>query len=114
MYAFRILLAALLVAVVVYTVFVVAQHGMNLFAVFFGDIFSMNWPGQFNLDFLGFLTLSGVWMAWRNHFSGLGLVLGVFAFVGGIPLLSTYLLYLSFKTGGDIRIMLLGEQRALQ
>ena len=71
----------------------------------------MTWAGQFNLDFLGFLILYGIWMAWPNNFSPFGLVLGAFGLVGGIPLLTTYLLYLSFATGGDVKRMILGDVR---
>lgn len=112
MTGFRIYLVAILAVIVVYTMVVIANHGMNLIPIFFGDMAKMNWPGQFNLDFFGFLLLSGIWMAWRNHFSPVGVVLGVFAVFGGMPLLSIYLLYLSFQSGGDVKIMLLGERRA--
>ncbi len=67
--AFRIFLVCIFTAIVVYTVVVIANHGMGLFAVFFGDMAKMAWPGQFNLDFMGFLMLSGLWLAWRHHFS---------------------------------------------
>ena len=33
----------------------------------------MKWFGQFNLDFMGFLILSAIWVAWRNQFSAAGL-----------------------------------------
>lgn len=112
MTAFRIFLVTIFAVIAVYTAVVVANHGMNLFPVFFGDMAKLNWPGQFNLDFFGFLLLSGIWMAWRNHFSAAGLVLGVFAVLGGMPLLSAYLLYLSIRTSGDVKVMLLGPERA--
>lgn len=113
MNAFRVLLVVLLLVVVAYTIPVVAEYGLlSLLPRYFGDIAKMGWPGQFNLDFLGFLTLSAVWTAWRNHFSGLGLLLAVIAFFGGIPFLTTYLLILSVQTGGNARAMLLGERRA--
>lgn len=113
MNAFRVLLVVLLLVVVAYTIPVVAEYGLlSLLPTYFGDIAKMGWPGQFNLDFLGFLTLSAVWTAWRNHFSGLGLLLAVIAFFGGIPFLTTYLLILSVQTGGSARAMLLGERRA--
>ncbi|MEM9620943.1 MAG: hypothetical protein AAF993_04790, partial [Pseudomonadota bacterium] len=95
MLGFRILLVAILAIVVGYTIVVIGNHGMGLFPIFFGDILAMGWPGQFNLDFLGFLVLSGTWMAWRNNFSGVGLALGLAAPFGGVPLLTVYLLYLS-------------------
>ena len=112
MLVFRLLLVMLLTVIVGYTLVVVANHGLGLFPVFFGDIAAMGWPGQFNLDFLGFLVLSGVWVAWRHEFSAGGLGLGLVACVGGMPFLTVYLLIASFNTGGDIRAVLLGSARA--
>ena len=113
MNAFRLLLVVLLLAVVLYTIPVIANHGLlSLLPTFFADMAKMGWAGQFNLDFMGFLTLAGLWTAWRNDFSALGLVLGVVAFFGGIPFLTTYLLFLSFQSGGDVKVMLLGDRRA--
>ena len=112
MLAFRVLLLAILGAIVVYTSIVVANHGLGLFPVFFGDIAKMGWAGQFNLDFLGFLTLSGVWLAWRHHFSSLGLGLGVLGVFGGAPVLTVYLLVTSLRCDGDVRVLLLGPARA--
>ncbi len=112
MTAFRVLLASIFVVIAVYTVFVVAEHGMELFSVFFGDMLKMGWPGQFNLDFFGFLVLSGFWLAWRNHFTPAGLALGVGGLFLGAPFLTAYLLFVSFRCDGDVRVMLLGPQRA--
>jgi len=112
MIAFRLLLSTILATIVLYTIPVVANHGLGLLQVFFGDIANMGWPGQFNLDFLGFLVLSALWTAWRNHFSAGGLGLATLAFLFGAPFLTAYLLLLSFRSGGDPRVMLLGERRA--
>ena len=90
-----------------YTLVVIQNHGMNLLPVFFGDMAAMAWPGQFNLDFMGFLVLSALWTAWRNGFSALGLVLAVMAFFGGMVFLSIYVLILSLGTT-NIRDILLG------
>lgn len=90
-----------------YTLVVIQNHGMNLLPVFFGDMAAMAWPGQFNLDFMGFLVLSALWTAWRNGFSALGLVLAVMAFFGGMVFLSIYVLILSLGTD-SIRDILLG------
>lgn len=108
---FRALLLVLPVAVVGYTVPVVMNHGLTLFPVFFGDIQKMEWPGQFNMDFMGFLVLSGLWMAWRHHWSPAGLALAVCGFFGGIPMLTSYLLFHSFQAN-DMKSLLLGPQRA--
>ncbi len=109
---FRIYLVVMFTTLVVYTLIVGATHGWNLFPLFFADILTMNWAGQFNLDFLGFLSLSGLWVAWRHHFSPAGLGLGIIAFTGGIPFLSAYLIYASLKADGDMKIIMLGADRA--
>ena len=112
MNAFRLFLVILFVSLIVYTAITISNHGWNLIPVFFGDMRAMNWPGQFNFDFFGFLLLSGVWVSWRNNFSVKGLFLGLIAVFGGILFLSAYLLYLTFNTDGDIRKVMLGEKRA--
>ena len=109
---FRLFLLALIAVIAVYTGFVVAEHGLGLLPIFFGDMAAMTWPGQFNLDFFTFLLMSGLWMAWRNRFSPLGLFLGVVAVFGGMPFLAASLLYLSFKHDGDMAKILLGPSRA--
>jgi hypothetical protein len=106
----RLILAAHLAALTVYTAIVISNHGINLLPVFFGDIAAMTWPGQFNFDFLGFLILSALWTAWRNNFSALGLLLAVVALFGGMMFLSIYLLILSFSAR-SIQDILLGNAR---
>ena len=113
MTAFRILLVILLLAVVTYTIPVAIEEGLSpLIPTFFGDILAMTWPGQFNFDFFGFLILSATWTAWRNQFSAPGLGLALVALFGGIPFLTTYLLYLSYQTNGGYRVMVPGEARS--
>lgn len=112
MNAFRVLLMTIFSVIVVYTSVVVSHHGLNLFPVFFGDIAAMGWPGQFNLDFLGFLTLSACWLAWRHQFSAFGIALGILGFFGGAPVLTAYLMIASFSCDGDPAVLLLGPSRA--
>ncbi|MEJ2088528.1 MAG: hypothetical protein P8Y69_08665 [Gammaproteobacteria bacterium] len=109
MVAFRVLLVLMFLVIAAYTAFVIADHGIGLFPVFFGDIARMGWPGQFNVDFTCFLTLSAVWVAWRHGFTAPGLALAVLAFLGGALFLSVYLLVLSFVEGGGIRAVMLGR-----
>ena len=71
----------------------------------------MNWFGQFNLDFMGFLILSAIWVAWRNQFSAAGLGLSVLALFGGMTFLPVYWLYLMATTNGCIATVLLGHER---
>ena len=104
----RIVLVLHLALLTAYTAIVIGNHGMTLFPVFLGDMMAMAWPGQFNFDFIGFLMLSGLWTAWRNNFSPLGLLLGVVAFFGGMMFLSIYVLILSLGAR-DIQDILLGS-----
>ena len=110
--AFRVLLAIFIIVIISFTCVVISNHGWTLLPIFFGDIATMTWPGQFNFDFMCFLILSGLWLAWRHHFSVGGLVLGVVGVFGGIMLLAPYLLIASYKANGDAKILLLGKVRA--
>lgn len=94
-----------------YTGVVGVRHGWNLFVIFFGDIAAMTWPGQFNLDFTCLLMFSGLWLAWRHHFTPPGLVLGLLGAVGGTAVLAPYLLWASYRAGGDVKVLLLGHTR---
>ncbi|MCB1687850.1 MAG: hypothetical protein KDI33_05170 [Halioglobus sp.] len=108
----RLILAAIFIAISVYTIITISEHGWSLFPVFFGDMAAMGWPGQFNFDFMCFLILSGLCVSWRHHFSVLGLILGLFAFLGGALFLSAYLFINSYKVNGNLNALLLGTQRA--
>lgn len=111
MTSFRLFLAAFVSILIGYTAVTVSNHGLNLLPVFFGDMARMGWPGQFNLDFMGYLALSGIWVAWRHRMRPAGLALGVCAFFGGMLFLSLYLLIESYRTRGKIAVLLLGSER---
>ncbi len=109
---FRIYLVVVFACLTGYTLFVGIRHGWNLFAVFFLNIAEMSWSGQFNLDFMTFLGLSGIWVAWRHRFTCEAIVLGIVAFFGGMMFLAPYLFWASMQAKGDARILLLGKERA--
>lgn len=108
---FRIGLAVMWIVLVVYTGAVIAEHGMGLLPVFFGDMVAGGWPGQFNLDFLGFLVLSALWVSWRHRFTPGGLALGLVAFFGGIGFLAPYLFVASRQAKDDVSTLLMGPSR---
>jgi len=112
MNAFRILLATIFLCILGYTAIVARHYGFGLLPIFFGDMAAMTWPGQFNFDFLCFLILSALWLAWRHHFSPTGIVLGLLGLFGGSLFLSAYLLIASFSANGNIKTLLLGKARA--
>lgn len=112
MLLFRLILIAMIINIIGYTALTGLVHGWDLMPVFFSDIAKINWPGQFNTDFLSMLVLSASWTMWRNNFSPLGIGLGVLALFGGIMFLAVYLLVLTYKTDGDMNQVLLGSERA--
>jgi len=111
MTAFRTLLIILLTTLIGYTGVVIANHGLGLFNIFFGDIAVMGWAGQFNLDFMFMLILSACWVAWRHQFSGIGILLSLLALFGGSLFLTIYLLILSWQFNGNVKTVLLGKER---
>jgi hypothetical protein len=113
MSGFRVFLAVIFVSIVAYTAVTIANHGWNLLPVFFGDMRAMAWPGQFNFDFMGFLLLSGFWVAWRHQFSAGGLILGLLAILGGIMFLSLYLFIASYTSKGNVQELLMGKSRVI-
>jgi hypothetical protein len=108
----RVYLAVALVSLAAYTLIVGMRHGWNLLPIFFSDIAAMTWSGQFNLDFVTFLGLSALWVAWRHRFTAGALALGLAAFFGGMLFLAPYLLWASAQAGDDARVLLLGKERA--
>jgi hypothetical protein len=108
---FRVYLVTVLVVLAGYTLAVGLEHGWNLLSIFFSNIAQMNWPGQFNMDFLTFLSLSGLWVAWRHRFTAGAIGLGIIAVFGGMMFLAPYLLWASAQARGDVRILLLGNGR---
>lgn len=111
MTALRVALVIIFASIAAYTSVVISHHGMGLFTVFFGDMAKMEWPGQFNLDFMCMLLLSGLWVSFRHRFSATGLLLGVCAVLGGATLLSLYLFVESLRVKGDVTALLLGRAR---
>ncbi len=96
----------------IYTFFVVSSEGANFVPVFVRDILSVTWSGQFNLDFISYLTLTAFWVAWRHRFSAAGIVLALMALVGGILFFAPYLLYAINNARGDFPTLLLGGNQA--
>lgn len=112
MTAFRAFLILVWVAIVCYTAIVISNHGLGLLGIFLGDMKTMAWPGQFNLDFMFMLMFSSIWVAWRHQFSTVGFLLGLLAFFFGSMFLATYLFILSWQNKGDMKKILLGRPRA--
>ncbi|MBD3664156.1 hypothetical protein [Sulfitobacter aestuariivivens] len=108
---FRIYLFVTFAAILAYTVWVIATEGPIFLQVAIGMLSEFKWPGQFTLDFAIYLYLSMFWIMWRNEFSAFGIVFGLVASVLGAVVLLPYLIYLSYKCEGDVKLMLIGPNR---
>lgn len=106
----KVLLFSLTITVLVYTIFAFQKDGAVLFQIFFSNLKSLNWNGQFNLDFSCYLTLSGLWIMWRNKFSSNSIVFGLVAMILGIVVFAPYILYLLKKENGDLKKVFIGDR----
>jgi hypothetical protein len=93
-----------------YTILAFKNEGPNLFDIFLSNIQSLKWNGQFNLDFSCYLTLSGLWMMWRNKFTPSSIVFGIVAMILGIIVFAPYILYVLTKENGDLKKLLIGNR----
>ncbi len=107
---FKVLLISQSVLVFVYTILAFKNDGTDLLSIFLSNIQSLNWNGQFNIDFSCYLVLSGLWIAWRNKFTTFSILFGVFASILGIMALAPYLLYLMMKENGNLKRVMIGER----
>ena len=107
---FKTLLVVQTIGLLTYTFIAFQTEGANLFGVFLTNIKSLTWSGQFNLDFLCYLTLSGLWIMWRNKFSGKSILVGTVAMILGIVFFAPYLLWLMNKEKGDLKRVLVGDR----
>lgn len=108
--SFKTLLVVQTIGLFVYTFIAFQTEGADFFSVFLANIKSLTWTGQFNLDFLCYLTLSGLWIMWRNKFSGKSILVGTVATILGIVFFAPYLLWLIYKENGDLKRVLVGDK----
>ncbi len=106
----QLLLALQAILVLIYTVIVIQNYGVGIIENFTSNILSMTWAGQFNLDFLSYLILSGLWVMWRNKFSFSYILLGTLCMIIGIIIFAPYISYLLIKENGDLKKVLIGKQ----
>ncbi|TAD86929.1 MAG: hypothetical protein EAY75_06880 [Bacteroidetes bacterium] len=107
---FKTVLIVQTIGLLTYTFFAFQTEGADLFSVFTNNVLSLNWSGQFNLDFLCYLTLSGFWIMWRDKFTKKSIILGLVAMVLGIVMFAPYLLWLTNKENVNIKRVLIGDR----
>jgi hypothetical protein len=107
---FKTLLIIQTIGLLVYTFVAFNNEGADLFGVFINNVKAFTWSGQFNLDFLSYLTLSGLWIMWRNNFTYNAILFGIIAMVLGIVVFAPYLLWLTNKENGDLTRVFIGDR----
>lgn len=106
---FTVLLFLVVAAHTAYTGFL---HGWDFLSAFMTVLVSLTWPGQFALDFMCYLLLSGLWVAWRGGFTGASIGLGLLAAIMGMLVFAILLLVFIARSKGDIRKLFLGVHAA--
>jgi hypothetical protein len=107
---FKTLLIVQTIGLLAYTFVAFQNEGADLISVFINNAKALTWSGQFNLDFLSYLTLSGLWIMWRNKFNFKSILLGTVAMVLGIIFFAQYLLWLTNKEKGDLKRVFIGDR----
>lgn len=108
----RAFILSFFVVIAIYSAAVIFTDGIDLITPFFTELFAVNWSGQFNLDFAGYLMLSAFWIVWRHRFSTRGVILAACAGFGGLLIFAPYLLYQMGQSNGSVSNLLLGEQKS--
>lgn len=97
-------------AIIIYTFYVITNEGTNFVYVALQNVQSINWNGQFILDFNCYLMLSVIWIMWRGKYRLNAILIAIVAMIMGIIVFAPYLLYLLVKEQGNIPKVLLGER----
>ncbi len=107
---FPILLLVITLITLAYTSLVIQQEGSNFLLVALKNLSSVNWNGQFTLDFSAYLLLSSMWILWREKFSPSAYLAAASAMILGILFFAPYLVFLWRKSKGNAAQLLLGKQ----
>jgi hypothetical protein len=78
---------------------------------FFSDILEITWRGSYNIDFISYWMISGLWIVWREKFSAKGILLFILNMCSGILFFAPYLFILSYKVNGDWTKLLLEKKQ---
>lgn len=109
-YFLKSLLLLQTIAVLIYTIITIQNEGFVFLERALEFVQTMQWIGQFALDFGCYLILSALWIAWRNQFSWVGILMASAASILGIIVFAPYLLFLINKENGSIKRVLIGER----
>lgn len=110
MSAFRIFLMVAWLAITILTVYVITKLGFTWPQVYINDLLAVDWRSQFNTDLIIYLTLTSIWMYWRENSMTRGLILVLLHMNLGAMFGCAYLLWLTYETKGDVKALLIGNR----
>ena len=105
---FRILITLILLGLIGYALILIIDGRFDFITPFLSTIPALTWQGHINLDFLSYLAVAGVWIAWRSGFTPAGIALGVLSMLSGMLFFAPYLLYQISRSNNNPRKLLLG------
>lgn len=104
----RVLLLVSTVAIYAITVIASLAQGPNWPAVAAADLLALGWRSQFDIDFIIHLFLLATWVTWREGAGPKGYTFGFLSIVMGGMFSFPYILFASYKSGGEPKALLLG------
>ena len=110
MTVFRLLLVLLWLAIAAITLNALIDQGLAAAPITFLSDLAHPWRAQFYADFEIQLLLFAAWILWREPSRSLGLAFAVLTLLLGALFTLPYLLHASWRSGGDVRAMLLNPQ----
>lgn len=109
-YFLKTLLIIQALALIGYSIFAYNNEGWGLYTIFAENILDLGWNGQFNLDFMCYLLLSGLWIVWRNNYTASSILIATMAMVIGIMFFAPYVLSLLINEKGDLNKVIAGNR----
>jgi len=109
----RVFLIVATVAIYAITVIASLAQGLNWPAVAIADMLALGWRSQFDFDFVVHLFLLASWITWREGADVRGYAFGFLSIVMGGMFSFPYILYATYKAGGEPKALLLGTHARL-
>jgi len=110
----RVLLIVATVAIYAITVIASLAQGLNWPAVAMADLLALGWRSQFDIDFIVHLFLLATWVTWREGADARAYIFGFLSIVMGGMFSFPYILYATYKAGGEPKALLLGVHARLR
>jgi hypothetical protein len=78
------------------------------------DLLALGWRSQFDIDFIIHLFLLAAWVTWREGADARAYIFGFLSIVMGGMFSFPYILYATYKAGGEPKALLLGIHTRLR